>query len=48
MVKDTFTGAQDEPLYHFPPVTSTENITWTIEKTGGTNRAYTYRLYRIT
>ena len=49
VVKDTFAGAQaDEPLYHFPPVTSTENFTWTIEKTGGTNRAYTYRLYRIT
>ena len=48
LIKDTFVGAQDEPLYHFPPITSTENFTWTIEKTGGTNRAYTYRLYKIT
>jgi len=48
MIRDTFTGTQTEPLYHFPPITSTENFTWTIEKTGGTNRAYTYRLYRIT
>lgn len=31
MIKDTFVGAQDEPLYHFPPITSTENFTWTIE-----------------
>ena len=49
VIKDPFTGAHsDEPLYHFPPITSTENFTWTIEKTGGTNRAYTYRLYKIT
>lgn len=47
MIKDTFVGAQDEPLYHFPPITSSENFTWTIEKTGGTNRAYTYRLYQV-
>lgn len=47
MIKDTFTGSQDEPLYHFPPITSTENFTWTIEKTGGTNRAYTYRVYKV-
>jgi|TARA_R110000765_G_C18861874_1_gene600077 hypothetical protein len=47
MIKDTFVGAQDEPLYHFPPITSSENFTWTVEKTGGTNRAYTYRLYQV-
>ena len=47
MIKDTFVGAQTEPLYHFPPITSSENFTWTVEKTGGTNRAYTYRLYQV-
>jgi hypothetical protein len=44
-IQDTFTGAQAEPLYYFPPLPSTENFVVTIQKTGGTNRAYKYRIF---
>ena len=47
VIKDTFSGAQTEPLYHFPPLPSTENFVVTIEKTGGTNRAYDYRIMTL-
>jgi len=44
-IQDTFTGAQAEPLYYFPPLPSTENFVVTIQKTGGTNRDYKFRIF---